>query len=71
MLEAARRLLGLAMERSLMVGDKASDIAAAERGGVPNRLLVCGDDADPFAMVRAWIKRQSSDARENPGEGLE
>ena len=39
----AARELGLDLERSIMVGDRASDMAAAAAAGIPIRLLFQGD----------------------------
>jgi len=40
----AARELGLDLERSVMVGDRASDMAAAAAAGVPTRLLFQGGE---------------------------
>lgn len=60
MLLAAARHLGLDLTRSVLIGDKATDLAAATTAGVPRRALL-GDEPLP-AELGAAIRGGSLDA---------
>jgi D-glycero-D-manno-heptose 1,7-bisphosphate phosphatase len=60
MFETAARLFGLALDRSVMVGDKETDLVAASRAGVHKGFLVEEGSIDPFDQAAAWLRRNSS-----------
>jgi len=55
MLLQARDELGLDLERSLLIGDSESDLAAAEAAGVPVRVLMESDGDLREALDRAGV----------------
>lgn len=57
MFEAAADLFGIAMDRSLVVGDQESDLIAASRAGVQKGFLVDEGAAEPFGPAIAWLQR--------------
>lgn len=53
MLLRAARDLGIDLGRSIMVGDRASDMLAAEAAGIGQRILLENDRSDDLARARA------------------
>ena len=69
MLLRAARDLRLDLSRSLMVGDRCSDIAAANAAGLRQAFLLCGTEQngcpgdaleiDSLAQLEAWLRSES------------
>jgi D-glycero-D-manno-heptose 1,7-bisphosphate phosphatase len=66
MLRRAERDLGVDLSRSIMIGDRCSDIAAANSAGLRQAFLIAGTESEPcsgdylpidhLAQVEAWMK---------------
>ena len=59
MLVAAHQTLGLDMTRSIMLGDRASDMEAAAGAGVAHRLILAGPQDDSVSLDARRVSRSS------------